>query len=76
MKKSLTKFRRDRWRDKVIVVGERLRELQTARAGINSAMWPDYAAYIDADIDRLERKRDKLLRKIKETAPCTSLAQF
>lgn len=67
MPKFITKFRRDRWRDQVIVVGKRLRELEVARAGVDSSTWPHDTAYLDALIDSTTRKRDRLLTKLKET---------
>lgn len=68
MMKFILKFRRNRWRDQVIQNGERLRRFEAARAGINATVWPHDAAYLDAEISRLTRKRDRLLTKIKETA--------
>lgn len=68
MPKFITKLRRDRWRDQVIVAGQRLREYEVARAGLDSMYWPEDAAYLDSMIDHYTRKRNSLLTKIKETA--------
>lgn len=64
----ITKFRRDRWRDQVIEVGKKLRSYEASRRSVDARYWPEDAAYLDAEIDRLTRKRDSLLAKIKETA--------
>lgn len=64
----VTNYRRNRWRDQVIQVGERLRRMEASRRGINANVWPHDAAYLDSEIERLQRKRDSLLTKIKETA--------
>lgn len=68
MPQFILKFRRDRWRDQVLVVGRRLRHFEASRAGVNSQAWPDDAAYLDSMIDHYTRKRDRLLTKLKETA--------
>jgi hypothetical protein len=68
MPQFITKFRRDRWRDQVIIVGKRLRELESARAGVDAHVWPEDTAYLDGLIDHTTRKRDRLLDKLKETA--------
>lgn len=64
----VTKFRRNRWRDQVLIVGRRLRDLEVARAGTSADLWPDVASEIDLHIDLLTRKRDRLLAKLKETS--------
>lgn len=66
--KFITKLRRDRWRDQVLDVGKRLRDAQAARNGVDSRVWPDDTAYLDGVIDRLTRRRDRLLTNLKETA--------
>jgi len=66
--KFLTKFRRDRWRDQVIVVGKQIRHYESLRFGVDSQHWPDDAAYLDSMINHYTRKRDRLLTKLKETA--------
>lgn len=68
MRKSLTKFRRDRWVNQVIAVGRQLRSAEAARNGVNAANWPHDAEYLDAAISRLTNRRDRLLTKLKETA--------
>lgn len=68
MKDRFNKFRRDRWRDQVLATGKRLREMEYARGGIDATVWPDVAEGLDLDIDRLTRRRDRLLTKLKETA--------
>lgn len=68
MLQAITKFRRERWIDQVVTTSRRMRELEVARAGIDSTLWPGIAADIDADLDRLIRRRDHLLRRLKETA--------
>jgi len=68
MPQFIVKFRRDRWRDQVIVVGRKLRQLEADRRGINAQAWPHDAAYLDSQIDHYTRKRDRLLTKLKETA--------
>lgn len=68
MPKFITKFRRDRWVDQVLTTGRKLRHAEAARRGVNARTWPEDAAYLDAVIDRLTRKRDRLLNKLKETA--------
>lgn len=68
MPQFITKLRRDRWRDQVITNGKRLREAEAARAGVNASLWPHDAAYLDTLIDNYTRKRDRLLKKLKETA--------
>lgn len=68
MPQFITKFRRDRWRDQVIIVGTRLRELEISRAGVDAHQWPDDTAYLDALIEHTTRKRDRLLTQLKETA--------
>ena len=68
MPKFITKLRRDRWVNQVIATGRELRQVQASRRGVNARHWPEDAAYLDAVIDRLTRKRDRLLNKLKETA--------
>lgn len=68
MPKFITKFRRNRWRDQVIANGERLRAAEAARASIDGRLWPEDAEYLDALIDHHTRRRDRLLKNLKETA--------
>lgn len=68
MPKFITKFRRQRWIDKVIANGKKLRAVEASRAGIDAREWPDDAAYLDAEIRRRTAIRDRLLNKLKETA--------
>jgi hypothetical protein len=69
MKDRILKFRRQRWISQVIANGERLRELEIARAGIDATLWPLDAASLDDDIERRIRRRDSLLTHLKETDP-------
>lgn len=68
MPKTITRFRRDRWVNQVIVVGRKLRQVEAARNGVDATRWPSDAQYLDAAIDRLTRRRTALLNKLKETA--------
>jgi hypothetical protein len=62
------KWRRDRWVGKVVTLGKRLDDLYVTRRGVDSAVWPDDAAYLDSLISIAESQRDRLLTKLKETA--------
>lgn len=62
------KWRRDRWIDQAIAVGEALNKLHASRYGVDAAQWPEDAAYLDASIAFAESRRERLLTKIKETA--------
>ena len=66
MRKRIRKWRRDWLVSRVIANGEKLRRYQSARAGIDGQVWPDDAAQLDSIIDTLERRRDGLLRKLRE----------
>ena len=62
------KARRDRWAALVVKNGKELREFEYVRGGIDGSKWPMDAAYLDDRINALERRRDSLLSKLKETA--------
>jgi hypothetical protein len=68
LSQRILKLRRDRWRDKVIDVGKKLRREEAYRAGLDSDTWPEECAVAEANIDRLTRRRDSLLNNLKETA--------
>lgn len=68
MLKFITKARRDRWRDQVITNGQKLRSAEAARASVDATIWPEDADYLDGLIDHYTRKRDRLLKNLKETA--------
>lgn len=63
-----TKYRRDRWVSQVIKNGERLNSLHEYRAGLSTDFQPEEATFTDGQINRLERRRDSLLSKLRETA--------
>lgn len=65
---KFNKWRRDRWIDQTIAVGESLNKLYASRRGVDAAYFPEDAAYLDASIAFAESRRDRLLSKIKETA--------
>lgn len=60
--------RRNWWRDRVISNGIKLESVQRQRADVDGQQWPEDAEYLDREINRLSRKRDHLLTKLKETA--------
>jgi hypothetical protein len=61
-------WRRDRWIDQTIALGEQLNRLHASRYGVDSARYPEDAAYLDASIAFAESRRERLLTKLKETA--------
>jgi hypothetical protein len=63
---SIHKWRRNRLRDKIIANGQELRKVQTARAGVDARHWPHDVEYLDAVINKLERRHKALLTKFKE----------
>jgi hypothetical protein len=65
---AIRKYRRDRWVAQVVANGDKLRRFQASRASVDARLHPHDAAYLDSGIDRLTRRRDALLTKIKETA--------
>lgn len=64
----ITRMRRDRWRDQILTAGEELRQKQSLRHAINGHVWPEEAQYLDAEIDRLHRRLDRLRDNLKRTA--------
>lgn len=68
MRKQILKWRRDHWVTQAIRVGQRLRNVTIYRAGLNASILPDEARMADSEINRLERRRDSLLSKLKETS--------
>ncbi len=64
--KRIRKWRRDQIRDAVIRNGEALQKLYRARAGVDAKVWPYDCEYLDGNINNRERKRDRLLLKLKE----------
>ena len=68
MRKRILKARRDRWVTLVIRRGETLDKLYEYRAGLRPEYHPDECRYVEQQINRVERSRDRLLQRIKETA--------
>lgn len=66
MKQRIRKWKRDRLRDQIVDNGEKLRKVQSSRAGVSADYYPEDCAYLDAQIDRLSRRHDRLLTKFKE----------
>lgn len=68
MRKRILKARRDRWVTLVIRKGETLNKLYEFRGGLRPEVHPEECNYVDQQINRVERARDRLLTKLKETA--------
>jgi hypothetical protein len=66
MKQRLRKWKCDRLRDQVIANGKKLRQAQVSRAGVSADLYPHDTAFLDAEIDRLQRRHSRLLTKFKE----------
>jgi hypothetical protein len=67
MRKQILKWRRDRWAAQAVRTGERLRDAQVYRAGLNASILPDEARIADNEITHLQRRQERLLTKLKET---------
>lgn len=59
-------YRNKYLRDRIISTSEKLREIRSIRSGVDSRLWPHDCEYLDAMINRLERRHSALLRKFKE----------
>ena len=69
MPKFLLKFRRDRWRDKVLHEGQMLRECQQMlHALVAHGGWDEERERLYREIERRERRLVALRTKLKETA--------
>jgi hypothetical protein len=68
MKDRIMKFRRQRWCKLVVRLGSFEDRLRRARAELDREYQAGEAAALDVHIERLYRRRMRLLDKLKETA--------
>lgn len=73
MREFLGKLRLTYLRNAIVSNGEELRRLRLERAGFNDAGIPD--EYLEAQIERRERRHAQLLTKFKEVQ-CTPPTRF
>lgn len=62
----LRKAKRDYLVGRVVANGKRLDRYLAARRSVDGAVWPEDAAHLDGIITILERRRDAMLRQLKE----------
>lgn len=71
MKNRILAWRRQRWADRVVTIGKKLDGLYRLRGSLNPILNSELqweVDFVDRQILGLERKRDQLLQKIRETA--------